>query len=355
MPLHDIAPRNPVVPAHWLVVVAIAAFYAMAAGSTAAAQASSPIGIGSVKEHARSSVLGRVIDLAIAPSGDLWVADLSLNEIIHFDTAGTEIGRIGRNGEGPGEFRMLYRLAVDPSGNLYAFDFASSDVSVFDAAGEYLDRWRLPVFFAQVDRFVVVPDGRVVVAGIAANDSAASGSSLHVFSAAGEHVTSFGPLPRASNRALLRFWGAGNLSLSSHGDLLLSLRLPYEIFSYSPDGRLRARIVAPTLMAGSADDAFTSRGDANSGSIADSETYVPRPLFAYDIGDGLVLAGRSAGRDEPAVWDVFDADGQLIQSIRAPEPVRGVLGLDRERARLWGVGTTNDEPVLFSINLIIRR
>jgi hypothetical protein len=82
-------------------------------------------------------------DIAIAPNGDLFVADGYVNSrIVHFDKRGKFIRAWGKLGTGPGEFSLVHGIAIDSKGRLYALDRNNSRVQVFDRSGKYLTEWR---------------------------------------------------------------------------------------------------------------------------------------------------------------------------------------------------------------------
>ena len=321
-----------------------------AAQSKPGASSSKPFAIQQIAEVGVDAVLGRIIDAALDSSGGVWVADLSVNQVVHFDSLGTETGRVGGKGGGPGEFQMLYRVATGPAGELYALDLATSELSLFDAYGRYQRRWRLPLFLGQVDRIVVLPDFRIVIAGIS-DDSGARGHGLHLLDSS-QHLQSFGPVPAARNPNVLRYWGAGNLSLASDTTLLFALRVPNIIYRYAPDGSLRDSIAGTVKLSLQADDAISLSQDAERTTVGTTDTYVPRPIFALQVKKGLVLAGRTVAREAPLVFDLYRADGSLLTSTKVSPQIRGILGFDLERGILWGMGVNQkDEPVLLRMSI----
>lgn len=95
--------------------------------------------------------------------GVLAVANSGTGEIIAFDTAGAETGRMGRKGEGPGEFTWISHLAVDSSGNLIAYDPRQGRLTHFAADGVVLDTRPLapPNRVVDLQPLAVLNDGRL--------------------------------------------------------------------------------------------------------------------------------------------------------------------------------------------------
>ena len=61
---------------------------------------------------------GVISDIAVDEEGNLYVLDAQLNEIKIYDAQGAYLNTIGREGEGPGEFRGANNLFWMPSGDL---------------------------------------------------------------------------------------------------------------------------------------------------------------------------------------------------------------------------------------------
>jgi DNA-binding beta-propeller fold protein YncE len=82
-------------------------------------------------------------DMAIAPSGDIFVSDgYGNNRIVHFDAKGRFVKTWGKLGTGPGEFSLPHAIAMDSKGRLYVADRNNARVQVFDQSGKFLAEWR---------------------------------------------------------------------------------------------------------------------------------------------------------------------------------------------------------------------
>jgi tripartite motif-containing protein 71 len=80
-------------------------------------------------------------DVAIAPDGDIWVADADNDRVQHFDSNGTYIGKFGSNGTGNGQFRKPIAIEVDEDGYVWVLDSMNERVQKFNDKGEYLTKW----------------------------------------------------------------------------------------------------------------------------------------------------------------------------------------------------------------------
>ena len=90
-----------------------------------------------------STHLNRPTDVAVAPGGDIFVADgYGNNRVVHFDERGQFVGTWGSLGSGPGQFSLPHSIALDSRGRLFVADRNNARVQVFDQAGRFLDEWR---------------------------------------------------------------------------------------------------------------------------------------------------------------------------------------------------------------------
>lgn len=68
---------------------------------------------------------------AVDEDGRVYIADFMAKAIHIYDTDGSYLGNLGREGRGPGEFQMIWVLRI--SGNyLYALDYQLQKISVFN-------------------------------------------------------------------------------------------------------------------------------------------------------------------------------------------------------------------------------
>ena len=86
-------------------------------------------------------------DLELDPFGRLWLIERQDQEIRIFDQAGAHVRTIGREGEGPGEFKNVAALLWAPGGELWAVDQRGGRISVFDTTGTFQNSKRLESFF----------------------------------------------------------------------------------------------------------------------------------------------------------------------------------------------------------------
>ena len=81
-------------------------------------------------------------DIAVAPSGEIYVSDGYGNSSVHrFSQDGTYVSSFGSPGSGPGQFRVPHSIRVANDGRVFVCDRENHRVQVFTAAGEYIDQW----------------------------------------------------------------------------------------------------------------------------------------------------------------------------------------------------------------------
>lgn len=82
-------------------------------------------------------------DVAISPTGDIFVADGYGNaRVAQFDRAGRLIRQWGSLGIKPGEFNLVHAIAIDSKGRVYVADRNNARIQVFDSQGNFLAEWR---------------------------------------------------------------------------------------------------------------------------------------------------------------------------------------------------------------------
>jgi DNA-binding beta-propeller fold protein YncE len=84
----------------------------------------------------------RPTNLAVAPSGDLYVSDGYGNCKVHrFSASGALIDSWGQPGIGPGEFNLPHGIAINAAGQILVADRENDRIQVFDPHGLPLGQW----------------------------------------------------------------------------------------------------------------------------------------------------------------------------------------------------------------------
>ena len=81
-------------------------------------------------------------DIAVAPSGEIYISDGYGNSSVHrFTGDGEYISSFGAPGNGPGEFLVPHSVRVSNDGRVYVCDRENNRVQVFSPEGQFLDQW----------------------------------------------------------------------------------------------------------------------------------------------------------------------------------------------------------------------
>ena len=70
------------------------------------------------EEGTSYEMLGDIADIAISPSGHIFVLDSEYNEVLICGSDGSHLGSFGHAGDGPGEFASAKSLSLMNSGNI---------------------------------------------------------------------------------------------------------------------------------------------------------------------------------------------------------------------------------------------
>ena len=98
--------------------------------------------LGARNQAALQAPFNHPADMAVASSGEIYVADGYGNSCVHRFTAdGQHIASFGASGSGPGQFRVPHSIRVALDGRVYVCDRENNRVQVFSDEGDYLDQW----------------------------------------------------------------------------------------------------------------------------------------------------------------------------------------------------------------------
>lgn len=85
-----------------------------------------------------TSLFAEVSEFDVGRDGSLFVYDRAVNVLFLFDSSGSVLRRIGRQGAGPGEFKSNNGMVVGPDGRLSQWDAANGRISLFSGDGELI-------------------------------------------------------------------------------------------------------------------------------------------------------------------------------------------------------------------------
>jgi sugar lactone lactonase YvrE len=123
---------------------------------------------GEWNEATQSHRLNQPNDVAIAPSGDIFVVQghtpgaMGDPRVLKFDKSGKFIKSWGGKGKGPGQFDVAHGIAIDAKGLLWVADRENQRIQIFDADGKYIRELKyagLPCSLAIGDQYIYMVNG----------------------------------------------------------------------------------------------------------------------------------------------------------------------------------------------------
>ena len=108
---------------------------------------------------------------AIAPNGDIMIADghwprpttaqQDGDRMVRITKDGKFVSEFGKLGTGPGEFMGPHALAFDSQGRLFVADRSNNRVQIFDRDMKFVDEWR---HFGRPSGVAILKDDTLIVA-----------------------------------------------------------------------------------------------------------------------------------------------------------------------------------------------
>jgi sugar lactone lactonase YvrE len=93
-------------------------------------------------DHHGGAPFNRPTGVAIAPSGEIYIADGYGNARVHrFTAEGELISSWGEPGPGPSQFRLPHHLCVDKTNRVWVADRENSRVQIFREDGKFITQW----------------------------------------------------------------------------------------------------------------------------------------------------------------------------------------------------------------------
>ena len=285
-------------------------------------------------------IFGLVQHILLDEDGNSYLLDQQLNEIRVFDAEGDFLRTIGREGEGPGEFRNPQTFFFLPDGRIGVTQMMPARIAVLDREGEGGDDLPVPTGdggFAMVRKVMSAGDhlvmqltvgsfsegkmrntNRLIAIDTKGNQVALYGESHRDFDvAAGQMVISMG------DEEFARVWTAdGNGRVYVVNDYT-----GYRIEVYGPEGKLERVIEREyePLAFTKEEDARRRKRWEEQGDQRGLEIKPDFPEFKADIsnliarpnGELWVRTSRSsADRHELGSFDVFDGQGHFVRVVR---------------------------------------
>ncbi len=350
--------------------------------------------LGGTTEHSFSDINS----IAVAQSGAIYVDDAHPPSIRHFDRDGRFVRWIGREGEGPGEFRSIAGISVLPDDRLAAWD-RRGRITVYGSDGEYDEIIRVepenPWGYPFVDRaFATDSAGRYYLRIFASSPYGADPLGVAGIRYGYARLSPEGSIldtvaaPRAERResaeSIVIHTRAGDRhpfpqatldAVSPFGYLVAGHNATYTFSILDPDGAIeverkgfqpvevkateraewRARVAFAERRSRASFRDVPARKPAYRGLWVDADGRVwvhryaeaikrsePIPELWLEDPEGNVPRITWA---EPTLYDVFGPDGQLLRCVRIPDDAEVVAS---RGSLAWGIlrGALDEEYVV---------
>jgi len=104
-------------------------------------------------------ILAQPIEIIADPAGTIYVLDYKDCAVKKYDPRGKFIARIGRKGQGPGEFEIPSGICLDEEGRLLVGDMMANKIESFDSAGIFINSLKKERLY----KFEMVRSGKLVI------------------------------------------------------------------------------------------------------------------------------------------------------------------------------------------------
>lgn len=305
---------------------------------------------------ARSEHLVHPVDAIRLNDGRIIVADEWAQQVKFFSPDGELIRAVGREGEGPGEFRSPWEVTRFRGDSLMVYDRTADRVSILDSDGSF-GRFFPLRFGSNYWARGVVQDSMVFLWSPGEGQPRRDITGIYwdstwfaLYQGADRPVDTIGRYPRGEERGL----GAGvpkpyhfehrmSFALGGRG-FYLGLGTSYEVGEYTLNGglvRLIRRSFSPDPVTGELKRRFREgyirliereEGDVSPEQLDEMLPYVndadyPDRLPAYsdmivdELGN-LWVENYRIFTDPTSTWTVFGRDGRWVTTVRTPEGLR---------------------------------
>jgi hypothetical protein len=308
-----------------------------------------------------SAHLSSRLDMTLDSQGRIWIADAMNKKVVVFDHDGKLIQTIGRAGDGPGEFRMPFKIAANDT-VVRVYDLMHAAVQVYRSDGTYLVNHRGP----RATLGAALSAEGTLVNSVNGMDSALA----TIYSLDDSATTRLGPLvappiaqPRAGHlfdlsNAIKAEVQKGRIAtearnmvspaIGSHGTVWLLVQAEHEIRKYSADGSLLWR---HPLDVPEAETALKEFFRTTAALKPNEPAWPPMTMdAAREIGGSLwILMHGEAG--QPSVFYLLDTGTGRVKgrlSVQTPAAARG-FNIDAARKRLYLI--IPDEADILSVDL----
>lgn len=310
-------------------------------------------------------MLGTPFTVKTNKEGDIFILDAGTSEIVVVDKDGNFITKIGRKGNGPGEFNFLFGIDIDPMGYIFAYDNTSRRMSKFHDTPDYqfISSFHIPMYdgmfpsrikYAGNDTTIVQYSS--FMAGGESADAAMDyivGLDLegnivtNVIAEVGRTEMAYIEAGDRRMNVVIPFGKVTLLETSTIGFFLINWSATSQFDKYTISGEFIERIgnyIEPDPITKSEKDSTIARlGQSRAGMVNMIPDFKPviNEYFIALNGDIWQWIGSRENLD----WFVMDEYGYPIRRLKAPGGVRFTHADD---SRVYGTKMEDASVVIYS-------
>ena len=304
-------------------------------------------------------MFGGGINFNTDDEGNFYVVDSDNHRIQKYNPEGKYLLTIGREGQGPGEFRGFSLPRFDKDNHLYITDGSNRRISFFDKDGQYLKQIRMQERYVNLyinsKSFIVADKWNMAQEGNVQKQTHLCGvfddkfnlvaelfkDEIETPMPAGTDASSLGDFI-AKTFSILAFRPQVIVTLANNDFIYLGFPNKYEIIVYSPEGKPVRKITRDY------NPLPVSEKDKESFLKIVSEQALSSPIFPDDIKkialqkikypkykpayqsftlmeNGWLAVIVDSVEDEYTIIDIFDQEGEYIAQFKTTILAKGIL------------------------------
>ena len=196
--------------------------------------------------------IGKINDVAVDSSGNIYATNKDLNKVLKFSSTGDLITSWGGTGSTDGKFNNPFGIEIDSSGNVYVADTENYRIQKFDANGGFITKWGTQGSsdgqFNKAQGIGIDSSDNIYVADT-------HNHRIQKFTSSGSFTTKWGFGPSSADNA---FSYPCDVAIDSSGNIYVADLNNNRILKFSAPGVFVAKWVSPTLSSGQGDNEFFS-------------------------------------------------------------------------------------------------
>ena len=292
---------------------------------------------------------GAISGMAETGSGAIWVSDPLAKEIWAVDGNGSNLRRVARSGDGPGEVRAPSLLAPTPSGGIAVFDGGS--IELFRRDGGFERRLQPQVRVVWPKGLAVLADWSVILSG---GVFAGRSGTLFRIAEDGSITNEWIAAPETRNPMARVVVSGGAVSALPSGGFVFSRAAPHEILVFGADLSDRLFASDPAVLQPIGDDAVEVRG-SGANRVQTFRGHFPQSRLVHRNRDGTVVNVVRNAEEDWSLWEWYESSGERIARVRLPRAYNPFTVCKNGDVLAYYLDPETDESVAARLAVTLRR